>query len=96
VTDLRMNYGRLLMYEWIRSQSESESHCDWQSASLSFLMSSPVRGSWPDINSFLTVTVLSIWGALSDERSGLSFVSHSQWFLSIVNSKNIYNFTEFN
>jgi hypothetical protein len=26
----------------------------------------------------LKVTVLSIWGALSDERSGLSFVSHSR------------------
>jgi hypothetical protein len=26
----------------------------------------------------LKVAVLSIWGALSDERSGLSFVSHSR------------------
>jgi hypothetical protein len=26
----------------------------------------------------LKVTALSIWGALSDERSGLSFVSHSR------------------
>jgi hypothetical protein len=27
---------------------------------------------------WMKVTVLSIWGALSDERSGLSFVSHSR------------------
>jgi hypothetical protein len=32
---------------------------------------------------FVTVAVLSIWGALSDERSGLSFVSHSQSIVSI-------------
>jgi hypothetical protein len=33
-------------------------------------------GSWPDIYyySYLTVTVLFFWGALSDERTGLSFV----------------------
>jgi hypothetical protein len=69
------------------SQSESESHCNWRSVSLSVMMSSPVRGSWPDIYSSVKVTVLSIRGALSDERSGLSFVSHSHWFLSIVSSK---------
>jgi hypothetical protein len=38
-----------------------------------FLVSSPVWGSWPDVNYGLTVTVLSISGAPSDERSGLSF-----------------------
>jgi hypothetical protein len=31
-------------------------------------------GSWPDIYYSLTVTVLFLWGALSDERTGLSFV----------------------
>jgi hypothetical protein len=30
-----------------------------------------------DVSSYMKVTVLSIWGALSHERSGLSFVSHS-------------------
>jgi hypothetical protein len=29
------------------------------------------------------VAILSIWGALSDERSGLSFVNHSQPIVSI-------------
>jgi hypothetical protein len=32
---------------------------------------------------FVTVAVLSIWGAFSDERTGLSFVSHSQPIVSI-------------
>jgi hypothetical protein len=37
-------------------------------------MSSPVWGSWPDIYYCLTVIVLFLWGALSGERTGLSFV----------------------
>jgi hypothetical protein len=56
-----------------RPESESESHCDWRSVSLSILVSSPVCGSWPDISYCLTVTVLSLGGgALSDERMDLS------------------------
>jgi hypothetical protein len=35
----------------------------------------PIWSSWPDIYYCLTVTVLFLWGALSDERTGLSFVS---------------------
>jgi hypothetical protein len=31
-------------------------------------------GSWPDINYSLTVTVLSLWGVHSDERTCVSFV----------------------
>jgi hypothetical protein len=38
-------------------------------------VSSPTWGSWPDIYYCLTVTVLFLWGALSDERTGLSFAS---------------------
>jgi hypothetical protein len=34
---------------YIGSESESESLYDWQSVSLSVLVSSPVWGSWPDI-----------------------------------------------
>jgi hypothetical protein len=34
----------------------------WRSVSLSVLASSPVRGSWPDINYCLTVTFLSLGG----------------------------------
>jgi hypothetical protein len=37
-------------------------------------VSSPICGSWPDIYYFLTVTVLFLWDALSEERTGLSFV----------------------
>jgi hypothetical protein len=37
-------------------------------------VSSPIWGSWPDIYYCLTVTVLFLWGALSDERAGLSFI----------------------
>jgi hypothetical protein len=55
-------------------KSKSKSHCDWQSVSQSVLVSSPIWGSWPDIYYCLTVTVVSMWGALSDERTGLSFV----------------------
>jgi hypothetical protein len=40
-------------------------------------MSSPIWGSWPDIYYCLTVTVLFLWGALSDGRTGLSFVNAS-------------------
>jgi hypothetical protein len=37
------------------------------------LVSSPVWGWWPDIYCSLTVTALFLWGALSDERTGLYF-----------------------
>jgi hypothetical protein len=43
--------------------------------SQSVLVSSPIWGSLPDIYYCLTVTVLLLWGALSDERTGLFFVS---------------------
>jgi hypothetical protein len=53
----------LLLLNWSRSRSRSRSHLatDGQSVCLSVLVSSPVWGSWPDINYCLTVTVLS-WG----------------------------------
>jgi hypothetical protein len=38
-------------------------------------VSSPLWDLWPDITYFLEVAILSLWGALSDERSDLSFVS---------------------
>jgi hypothetical protein len=46
----------------------------------------PVWGSWPNVNYCLTVTVLSISGAPSDERSGLSFVLVT-WTASVQYSK---------
>jgi hypothetical protein len=45
-----------------------------QSVSQYVKVSSPLWDLWPDIASYLKVAVLSLWGALSDERSGLSFV----------------------
>jgi hypothetical protein len=52
-------------------------------------VSSPIWGSWPDIYCCLTVTVLFLWGALSDERTGLSFIYAAgpcQCSLSLVKS----------
>jgi hypothetical protein len=45
-----------------------------QSVSQSVMVWSHIWGSWPGISYCLTVTVLSLWGALSDERTGPSFV----------------------
>jgi hypothetical protein len=45
-----------------------------QSVSQSVLVSSPILGSWPGIYYCLTVTVLLLWGALPDEKTGLCFV----------------------
>jgi hypothetical protein len=53
------------------SQSQSQSHITTDGQSV--LVSSPVWGSWPDIYFRMKVAVLSIWGALSDERTGPSF-----------------------
>jgi hypothetical protein len=37
-------------------------------------VSSPIWGPWPDICYCVTITVLFLWGALSGERTGLSFL----------------------
>jgi hypothetical protein len=52
---------------------KSKSHCECSSVSQSWCRA-PIWGSWPDIYYCFTVTVLLFWGALSDERTGLSFV----------------------
>jgi hypothetical protein len=51
-----------------------ELHYDRRWVGESVLVLSPIWVSWPDINYCLTMTVLSMSGAPSDERSGLSFV----------------------
>jgi hypothetical protein len=53
-------------YGW-RSVSQSVSQC--------VLISSPFGFSWPNVCCCLMVTVVSLWGALSDERLGLSFAN---------------------
>jgi hypothetical protein len=55
-------------------KSKSNSCYDRQSVAHSVLMSTPIWSSWPDFNYCLTVTVLSLWGALSDERTSLVYI----------------------
>jgi hypothetical protein len=74
------------------NQSESKSRYDWRSVS-QVLMSSPFWFSWPDVCYCLTVTVVSLWGAPSDERSGLSIVSQS--LHSEVICQYIYKYAHF-
>jgi hypothetical protein len=57
----------------------------------SVLVSSPQWNLCPDITSCLNVIVLSLWGVPSDERSGLSPVSHCQRYL--VHCQNFILFT---
>jgi hypothetical protein len=59
-------------YEWIRSESESYVTTDGQSASLSWIKE-PIWGLRSDFYYCQRVAGLLIWGALSDERTGLSF-----------------------
>jgi hypothetical protein len=49
-----------------------------RSVSQYVVVSSPLWNPWPGIIFFLKVAVLSLLGALSDKRSGLSSVSHFQ------------------
>jgi hypothetical protein len=63
----------LKLLNWTERQSQSDIATDGQSVSKSRCRAS-VRGSWPGIYYCLTVTVLLLWGALSDDRTGLSFV----------------------
>jgi hypothetical protein len=67
-------------------ESKSKSHYDRRSVGQCVLVSSPIWGSWPDINYCVTVTVLSISGAPSDGRSGLSF-DLVTWTASVQFSK---------
>jgi hypothetical protein len=72
VTDLRMNHEWLLMYNWLLSWVESYVTTDSQSASLSWCQA-PIWGLRPDSYYCQTVADLLVWGALSDERTGLPF-----------------------
>jgi hypothetical protein len=56
------------------SQSQSESYVttDGQPASLSW-NKAPIWGLRPDLDYCLTIAGVLIWGALSDERTGLPF-----------------------
>jgi hypothetical protein len=65
----------------IQLRTKSKSCYDWRSVSQYVLVSSPLWNLRPDIIFCLKVAVLSLWGALSDERSSLSPVSHCQQYL---------------
>jgi hypothetical protein len=56
------------------SRSKTKSFYDRRSVGQSVLVSSPIWGSWPDINFCLTFTVLSVSGVPSDERSKSKFL----------------------
>jgi hypothetical protein len=56
------------------SQSQSHIPTDGWSVSQSVMVSSPIWGSCPGIYYCLTFMVLFLWGAFSDERTGLSFI----------------------
>jgi hypothetical protein len=68
------------------AENTQESRYDRRSVGQSVLVSSPFWGSWPDINYCLTITVMSMSGAPSDKRSGLSFVLVT-WTASVQVSK---------
>jgi hypothetical protein len=55
-----------------KSQSQSYITTDGQPASLSW-NKAPIWGLRPDLDYYLTVAGLLVWGALSDERTGLPF-----------------------
>jgi hypothetical protein len=71
--------------------SQSESHCDWRSVSLSVLVPSLVWGSWPDIRYCLTVIVLSLGGRPLVREGGLS--ESVSCIRSIVSMSNCLHFT---
>jgi hypothetical protein len=71
--NLRLNSTQLLNWTELPIESESYVTADGQPASLSWNKAS-MWGLRPDLYYCLTVAGLLIWGALSDERSGLSFV----------------------
>jgi hypothetical protein len=66
--------GVFLIFKIYFNESKLKSRYDRRSVGQSVLVSSPIWVSRPDINYCLTVTVLSMSGAPSDERSGLSSV----------------------
>jgi hypothetical protein len=70
--------GRLSLH------SLSQSHCNWRPVSVSWCRAP--SGSHDQ----MSVTVVSLWGDLSSERLGLSFVSQSM-HVSVYSSKLLYD-----
>jgi hypothetical protein len=82
------NHSVALSHWLLKSESESYVTTDGQSASLSW-NEAPIWGLWPNLSYCLTVTSFLMWGALSDERTGLSFarvtISSSKSVVSMYN-----------
>jgi hypothetical protein len=77
---LVLPYPSLYLYYFFpTSASKSKSRYDRRSVGQSVLVSSPIWGSWPDINYCLTFTVLSM--------SGLSFILTSAY----ISTLNLHN-----
>jgi hypothetical protein len=74
-----------------QSKSKTKSCYDWRSVSQYVSVSNQLWNLWPNIIFRLKVAVLSLWDALSDEKSGLSPVSHCQQYL--VYCQNVIYFT---
>jgi hypothetical protein len=68
--------------------SQSQSHYGRRSVGQLVLVSSPIWGPRPDFCYCQTFAVLSMWGALSDERTDLLFVA----IYSAVHDIYIYKF----
>jgi hypothetical protein len=65
---------------------------DGQSASLSWCQA-PIWGLRPDFYYCQTIAVLFMWGALSDERTGLSFTMYNVQYVYILHVILRYSFT---
>jgi hypothetical protein len=85
--------GHILLSQiWLGRVSQSQSHIatDGQSACLSVLVSSPVWGSWPDINYCLTVTLLSLGRRPLWREDGSVVYQSAGSIRSIVSMYNFY------
>jgi hypothetical protein len=74
-------------YDWLLSQSQSQSYVtsDGQSSSLSWRQA-PIWGPITDVGYCQTVECLLMQGALSDERSGMSFTMFYNLWLGYLYS----------
>jgi hypothetical protein len=71
---LRMNHeSRMTTHKWMR-QSQSHIATDGQAVSKSWCRAPSGAHDQIYVYYYLTITVLLLWGALADERTGLSFV----------------------
>jgi hypothetical protein len=69
----------------VKSQSQNYVTTDGQSASLSW-NKAPIWGLRPDFHYCQTIAGLLIWGALSDEGTGLSFTMYNIQYIYILHA----------